>query len=218
MTYSTTLNSEDGDSDDDDAVLHPKASEPSMETSFLDTEEHTPKRPVTGRANRWLTGLKDLDAQEEKYFNTSDDELDILGKEIRASVNVASPLSKLLVDDPSHEENEVMETDLLNRKLYKNKRYRANQHELEPRKGAGESQPGTVPIVTPFQGLEADILDEYMKLPKHVRENQNQSFLKERLRTYLPVLDSLSGNERTSTAPKMRGRLGFLLMVSALTN
>jgi protein phosphatase-4 regulatory subunit 3 len=85
---------------------------PSLETSFLDTEEDTPKRPETGRGNRWETGLKDLDTQEEEYFNTSDDEDDILGKASRASVNGASPLSKPLVDYPSDEENENMETDL----------------------------------------------------------------------------------------------------------
>jgi protein phosphatase-4 regulatory subunit 3 len=85
-----------------------------METSFLDTEEDTPKRPETGRGNRWESGIKDLDAQEEEYFNTSDDEDDILGKasSSRASVNGASPLSKPLVDYPSDEENENMETDL----------------------------------------------------------------------------------------------------------
>jgi protein phosphatase 4 regulatory subunit 3 len=87
---------------------------PSMETSFLDTEEDTPKRPETGRGNRWESGIKDLDAQEEEYFNTSDDEDDIPGKaeSSRASVNGASPLSKALVDYPSDEENENMETDL----------------------------------------------------------------------------------------------------------
>jgi protein phosphatase-4 regulatory subunit 3 len=87
---------------------------PSMETSFLDTEEDTPKRPETGRGNRWESGIKDVDTQEEEYFNTSDDEEDILGKasSSRASVNGASPLSKPLVDYPSDEENENMETDL----------------------------------------------------------------------------------------------------------
>ena len=86
---------------------------PSMETSFLDTEEDTPKRPETGRGNRWETGIKDLDAAEEEYFNTSDDEEEISGKSpsTRASMNGASPLSKPLVDYPSDEENESMETD-----------------------------------------------------------------------------------------------------------
>lgn len=84
---------------------------PSMETSFLDTEEDTPKRPETGRGNRW-EGLKGLDAAEEEYFNTSDDEEENSTKSpaARGSMNGASPL-KPLVDYPSDEEPENMDTD-----------------------------------------------------------------------------------------------------------
>jgi protein phosphatase-4 regulatory subunit 3 len=84
---------------------------PSMETSFLDTEDDTPKRPETGRGNRWETGIKDLDAAEEEYFNTSDDEDDAIGKTSsgRRSINGSSPLSKPLVDYTSDEENDTMD-------------------------------------------------------------------------------------------------------------
>jgi protein phosphatase-4 regulatory subunit 3 len=87
---------------------------PSMETSFIDTEEDTPKRPETGRGNRWDTGIKDLDASEEEYFNTSDDEDETAVKvsSSRGLVNGASPVSKPLVDYNSDEENENMETDM----------------------------------------------------------------------------------------------------------
>lgn len=87
---------------------------PSLETSFLDTEDEGPKRPETGRGNRWESGIKDLDAAEEEYFNTSDDEDEAAGKASssrRSAVNGASPL-KPLVDYNSDEENENMETDL----------------------------------------------------------------------------------------------------------
>jgi protein phosphatase-4 regulatory subunit 3 len=85
-----------------------------METSFLEAEEETPKRPETGRGSRWETGIKDLDAAEEEYFNTSDDEEDtpVKSPSSRASVNSASPLSKPLVDYPSDEENENIGTDV----------------------------------------------------------------------------------------------------------
>merc|ERR1711900_47309 len=84
-----------------------------METSFLDTEEDTPKRPETGRGTRW-EGIKDLDAQEEEYFNTSDEEDDVAVKAStnRPAANGASPASKPLVDYNSDEENENMDTDL----------------------------------------------------------------------------------------------------------
>ncbi|KAF8862581.1 DUF625-domain-containing protein [Acephala macrosclerotiorum] len=86
---------------------------PSLETSFLDTED-TPKRPETGRGSRWDSGVKDLDTQEEEYFNTSDDEDEAVAKasQNRPSVNGASPLSKPLVDYPSDEENESMEVEM----------------------------------------------------------------------------------------------------------
>ncbi|KUJ14399.1 DUF625-domain-containing protein [Mollisia scopiformis] len=85
---------------------------PSLESSFLDTDD-SPKRPEAGRGSRWESGIKDLDAQEEEYFNTSDDEDEAAkGVGSRASVNGASPLSKPLVDYPSDEENENMEVEL----------------------------------------------------------------------------------------------------------
>jgi hypothetical protein len=301
INYSTTLNSEDRDSDDDDAVLHSTASAPSLETSSLDTGEDTPKRPVTGRGNRWLTGLKDLGAQEEEYFNTSDDEDDILGKH-----SSSTPLKTV----------EPLESEIYReyRKLYENERYWAKQHEFEPAKGAGQSQPslepggerslgsdiendgneaqisqvheeildwsavdvpgspklsrlfkaleiecskpvppislddissdseeptclsdvgmrdlfhednnglavdlvlqrtlskpGTVPIVMSFEGQAAEMLDEYPKLPEHVRENQYPSFL---TRSYLPVLDSPNGNEHTSTRAGDERETGLII-------
>ena len=83
-----------------------------MENSFLDTEEGTTQRPETGRGSRWESGLKDLDAVEEEYFNTSDDEEELLGKSSSGRVNGASPATKPLVDYPSDEENENMDTDV----------------------------------------------------------------------------------------------------------
>lgn len=87
---------------------------PSMETSFLDTEDETPKRSETGRGNRWESGIRDLDAAEEEYFNTSDDEDDAMFKASpsQRTVNGASPISKPLVDYPSDEENENLEAEL----------------------------------------------------------------------------------------------------------
>ena len=82
----------------------------SMEASFIDTEGgETPKRSETG-TRRWDSQVKDLDPTEEEYFNTSDDEDDVAGKS-RDSVNGASPLSKPLVDYPSDEDNDSMDTD-----------------------------------------------------------------------------------------------------------
>jgi protein phosphatase-4 regulatory subunit 3 len=87
-----------------------------MDTSFIDTEEDTPGRSQVSGGRRGQ-GLKDLDPTEEEYFNTSDDEdekLDTAGKVggSRTAINGASPLSKPLVDYPSDEEGEMMDTEM----------------------------------------------------------------------------------------------------------
>lgn len=85
---------------------------PSLESSFMDNDD-TPRRSEAARGSRWEAGIKDLDAQEEEYFNTSDDEDEgaVKASGSRSSVNGASPLSKPLVDYPSDEENENMEIE-----------------------------------------------------------------------------------------------------------
>ncbi|KAJ5040454.1 uncharacterized protein L3040_006110 [Drepanopeziza brunnea f. sp. 'multigermtubi'] len=87
---------------------------PNAEAPLLDTEEDTPpKRPEAGRGGRWHPGIKDLDDQEEEYYNTSDNEEDTAVKvsPSRPDSNGASPASKPLVDYNSDEEND-METDI----------------------------------------------------------------------------------------------------------
>lgn len=87
-----------------------------MDTSFIDTEEDTPGRSQVSGGRRWQ-GVKDLDAAEEEYFNTSDDEdekSEMTGKTSgsRPAINGASPGSKPLVDYPSDEEGEMMDTEM----------------------------------------------------------------------------------------------------------
>ncbi|RDW61512.1 DUF625-domain-containing protein [Coleophoma crateriformis] len=73
---------------------------------FMDDDEETPKRSDAGRGTRWESGIKDLDAAEEQYFNTSDDDEDEEPIKSSTSINGASPISKPLVDYGSDEENE----------------------------------------------------------------------------------------------------------------
>jgi protein phosphatase 4 regulatory subunit 3 len=84
-----------------------------MDASFLDTEEDTPERSQVSGGHRWQ-GVRDLDPTEEEYFNTSDDEDEVLAKSPsnRGAINGASPLSKPLVDYHSDEEGETMDSDL----------------------------------------------------------------------------------------------------------
>lgn len=80
---------------------------------FMDDENEAPRRADAGRGTRWESGIKDLDAAEEQYFNTSDDEDDEPVKS-SASINGASPVSKPLVDYGSdEEENENNDAGIL---------------------------------------------------------------------------------------------------------
>ncbi|CCU77647.1 Serine/threonine-protein phosphatase 4 regulatory subunit [Blumeria hordei DH14] len=62
-------------------------------------------RPFIG--SRWGMGLKDLDAQEEEYFNSSDDEEEALKNELREGPHRSYSSSKPLVDYLSDEENDL---------------------------------------------------------------------------------------------------------------
>lgn len=155
---------------------------PNAETSYVDTEEDTPpKRPQTGRGGRWDAGLKDLDDQEEEYYNTSDNEEDVAVKASspsRTSANGASPASKLLVDYNSDEENE-METDISAGILG------ADENPSPPSQSQDDSTGVTSPIALPIQSpleklsekrrREEEDDDELSKLSQPKRRNSTSS-------------------------------------------
>lgn len=79
---------------------------PHLESSYMDTEEDTPGRNApTKMDNRWQ-GLREMDADEEAYFNTSDDEEDTPIETPSKSIPDLPSAIKPLVDYPSDEENE----------------------------------------------------------------------------------------------------------------
>lgn len=87
---------------------------PSIES--VSTIEPTPEE-VARRAAQWQGNARDLDAAEEEYFNTSDNEEedDAANKSPshrEAHVNGASPVTKPLVDYNSDEDGDLLATDL----------------------------------------------------------------------------------------------------------
>lgn len=89
-----------------------QAFNPDMETTLFGPEgDNTPNHVKTNGNQRWQ-GARDLDAAEEAYFNTSDDEDEISTKTNTQStaplLNGASPLLKSLVDYPDDDE-EIMD-------------------------------------------------------------------------------------------------------------
>lgn len=79
-----------------------------METVlFSQVDDGTPMRTKINGANRRWQGAQELDAEEEQYFNTSDDEDELAAsnpKSLNPLANGASPLMKPLVDYPDDEE------------------------------------------------------------------------------------------------------------------
>lgn len=153
---------------------------PNMEISFLDTEEDTPKRPETGRGNRW-EGIKDLDAAEEEYFNTSDDEDEAHSKSPsgRSSMNGASPL-KPLVDYPSDEETENMDTDtpaatLAAKASSPDSSMSTNSHKNGILTPTSSTAPTPPERLSEKRRREEDDEDELGKLAHHKRRNSSSS-------------------------------------------
>ncbi|KAF2144112.1 uncharacterized protein K452DRAFT_153248 [Aplosporella prunicola CBS 121167] len=84
------------------------------DSSFASTETETPGRHTIGGGQRWQ-GLKDADAEEEAYFNTSDDEEETTLPEDPAAAkpaNGASP-ARPLVDYPEDDDDamDVLQED-----------------------------------------------------------------------------------------------------------
>jgi protein phosphatase-4 regulatory subunit 3 len=85
-----------------------------MDNSFTSVESDTPARP-SGLVNggKWGQGLRDVDADEEAYFNASDDE-DELAAPGKTVLNGASPVRPLVnyPDDDAEEDDVDMDIPL----------------------------------------------------------------------------------------------------------
>ncbi|KAI9845715.1 MAG: Platinum sensitivity protein [Sclerophora amabilis] len=95
---------------------------PEMDHSFASTEEDTTPNKIQVNGNRRWQGVKDMDAAEEAYFNTSDDEEEAAAAAPTSSTSpipskamtngkVSSPASnKPLVDYPDDDDGDAMDT------------------------------------------------------------------------------------------------------------
>ncbi|KAF1925684.1 DUF625-domain-containing protein [Didymella exigua CBS 183.55] len=90
-----------------------------LDHSFTSVESDTPARP-SGLVNggKWGQGLRDVDADEEAYFNTSDDE-DELAAPGKTVLNGASPVRPLVnyPDDDAEEDDVDMDIPLAMRNV-----------------------------------------------------------------------------------------------------
>jgi protein phosphatase-4 regulatory subunit 3 len=83
---------------------------PQDNLSFTTVDTETPNRSLLSNGQRWQ-GLKDTDAEEEAYFNGSDNEEENFSPAtLKSTPNGASPL-KPLVDYPEDEEDDIMDAE-----------------------------------------------------------------------------------------------------------
>jgi protein phosphatase-4 regulatory subunit 3 len=83
-----------------------------LDHSFTSVDSDTPARP-SGMINggKWGQGLKEVDADEEAYFNASDDEDEVAGA-AKPAINGASPV-RPLVNYPDDDDDDEDDMDIL---------------------------------------------------------------------------------------------------------
>jgi protein phosphatase-4 regulatory subunit 3 len=82
-----------------------------LDHSFTIVDSDTPARaPGMTNGGKWSQGLKEVDADEEAYFNTSDDEDEIAGT-AKPAINGASPV-RPLVNYPDDDDDDDDDDDM----------------------------------------------------------------------------------------------------------
>lgn len=149
--------------------------------SLVDTKDES-KRSGTDRGGRWGLGIKDLDATEEAYFNTSDDE-DDKTQSNQNTTNAASPAPKPLVDYPSDEENESSEIEILTPQTSTPLSRSSSPKALGAKDSSGdeiamtptEATPPPLERLSEKRRREEDEEDEIGKLSSHKRRSSTSS-------------------------------------------
>lgn len=96
--------------------MHEPVTTQELDHSFTSVDSDTPAR-LTGTVNggKWGHGLKDVDADEEAYFNASDDEDEHLSSTGKLITNGASPVRPLVNypdDDADEDDMDILAGDI----------------------------------------------------------------------------------------------------------
>ncbi len=123
-----------------------QAFNPDMDTTLFGPEGDTTPNHVKTNGNQRWQGVRDLDAAEEAYFNTSDDEDEISTKTNTQTttplLNGSSPLLKSLVDYPDDDE------DIMDAKVQtQDEKPLHSENEQTTRNSDGSTSPGTRPSI-----------------------------------------------------------------------
>lgn len=95
--------------------MHEPATTQELEHSFTSVDSDTPARHnAMVNGGKWGHGLKDVDAEEEAYFNASDDEDDNTPSSGKSGINGASPVRPLVNypdDDADEDDMDILGVD-----------------------------------------------------------------------------------------------------------
>lgn len=93
--------------------MHEPVTTQELDNSFTSVDSDTPARHAAAvNGGRWSQGLKEVDADEEAYFNTSDDEDDGIPGTGKPVLNGASPV-RPLVNYPDDDDADEDDMDIL---------------------------------------------------------------------------------------------------------
>jgi protein phosphatase-4 regulatory subunit 3 len=96
--------------------MHEPVTTQELDHSFTSVDSDTPARhPNVVNGGKWSQGLKDVDADEEAYFNASDDEEDGGVAPGKPGINGASPVRPLVNypdDDADEDDMDILGADM----------------------------------------------------------------------------------------------------------
>lgn len=97
--------------------MHEPVTTQELDHSFTSIDSDTPVRNVTAvNGGKWGQALKDVDADEEAYFNASDDEEEPVGGTGKPVLNGASPVRPLVNypdDDADDDDMDILAAEVL---------------------------------------------------------------------------------------------------------
>lgn len=152
---------------------------PEDPTLYSQGQEGTPSRSNVNGNQRWQ-GVKEMDAAEEAYFNTSDDEDELANKKTTPKrhpvINGISALARSLVDYPDDEEETM---DAHARVMERKPIERMNAQAVDETSGASTSPSSSAPpperMSEKRRREEADEEDELGKLSTSKRRSSSIS-------------------------------------------
>ncbi|KAJ4363671.1 Platinum sensitivity protein [Neocucurbitaria cava] len=95
--------------------MHEPVTTQELDHSFTSVDSDTPARHAVVNGGRWGQGLKDMDPDEEAYFNTSDDEdegVPSVGKPITNGASPVRPLVNYPDDDADEDDMDILAADV----------------------------------------------------------------------------------------------------------